>query len=233
MSVKSVRKISNCIIVFLIVFIAVMTFKADTAIPISANGQYGIINSGDPKKGEVALMIGVYDGKEQVQKILSVLKEKHVKATFFVGGCFADDNKELLLDILTDGHELGNYGYFHMDMKKVSEKTARQEIYLNHELIRALCGYNMKLFCPPTLTYSLTTLKVADKLGYKTIICTRDTLSLKEKDANSLFKRATDGVSGGDFIMFYPTDATVAVLDRILDFYQNSGLKATSVGELL
>ena len=94
-------------------------------------------------------MINVYEGSEVVEEMLSVLKEKGAKATFFVGGCWADDNGELLLKILEDGHELGSHGYFHRDHAKLNESQNREEMTATDNLIRRLTGYDVKLFAPP------------------------------------------------------------------------------------
>ena len=59
------------------------------------------------------LMFNVYENTGVVNGILDVLKDHGAKATFFVGGCWADDNSDTLKRILSEGHELGNHGYFH------------------------------------------------------------------------------------------------------------------------
>ena len=68
---------------------------------------------------------------EVTPQILNILREKEAKATFFVGGCWADDNGDMLKRIVGEGHELGNHGYFHLDHKTLSEEKNREWIIDN------------------------------------------------------------------------------------------------------
>ena len=73
------------------------------------------IYRGNTDKNNVSLMFNVYENTETVKNIVEVLKENGVHATFFVGGCWADDNAETLNLIRDGGNEIGNHGYFHKD----------------------------------------------------------------------------------------------------------------------
>ncbi len=227
------RKISDLIIIMLIVFVAVVGFYPQAVTPINANENHGAIYSGNKACGGVALMFNIYENTPVVEKILKVLNERNAKATFFVGGCWADDNKQTLLNILEGGHELGNHGYFHKDHKKLSEKANAEEIKNNHDVVKALCGYEMKLFAPPSGSFSVTTLKVTEKLGYKTIMWTKDTIDWRDSDLDTIYNRATKNISAGDFILMHPKEHTALVLDRILNYLEKIGLQALTVSACL
>ena len=64
-------------------------------------------------------MFNVYWGTDEVYQILDILTEHEAKATFFIGGCWADDNVECLKEIYAQGHEIGNHGYFHKEHSKM------------------------------------------------------------------------------------------------------------------
>ncbi|MGN1104834.1 MAG: polysaccharide deacetylase family protein, partial [Candidatus Coproplasma sp.] len=61
----------------------------------------------------VSLMFNVYENTENVYKILDILDEYSAKATFFMGGCWADDNIDCVREVAKRGHEVGSHGYFH------------------------------------------------------------------------------------------------------------------------
>ncbi len=227
------RKISDLIIVILIAFVAVVGFYPQAVTPINANQNHGAIYSGDKTSGGVALMFNVYENTAVVERIINTLNERNAKATFFVGGCWADDNKETLIKILDGGHELGNHGYFHKDHKKLSEKANAEEIKNNHDVVKALCGYEMNLFAPPSGSFSTTTLKVAEKLGYKTVMWTKDTIDWRDSDLDTLYNRATKNISAGDFILMHPKEHTAVVLDKILTYLEKIGLQAKTVTDCL
>ena len=58
----------------------------------------------------------------------NALKKHGVKCTFFVGGCWADDNERTLKRIVYDCHEIANHGYFHKDHKNLSYDDNKKEI---------------------------------------------------------------------------------------------------------
>ena len=170
--VNSVSAVILCIIAVAIT--AVCFLKGDVALKTDGKS-YAPYYNGNRNSRKVAIMINVYEGSDVVKEMLAVLKDKGAKATFFVGGCWADDNGELLLKILEDGHELGSHGYFHRDHAKLNESQNREEMTATDNLIRRLTGYDVKLFAPPSGSYSATTLKVAESMGYKTIMWSKDT----------------------------------------------------------
>ena len=125
----------------------------------------GVYYNGNTDSDMISLMFNVYQGSEYVLDIMDSLDEYGVKATFFVGGSWADDNTEVLREIASRGHELGNHGYFHKDHDKLNAAENRQEIYLCGELVRALTDAQIKLFAPPSGAYSPTTVEVAKELA--------------------------------------------------------------------
>ena len=97
---RTVNVVSGVILCFIAVAITAICFlKGDVALKTDGKS-YAPYYNGNRNSHKVAIMINVYEGSEVVEEMLSVLKEKGAKATFFVGGCWADDNGELLLKIL-------------------------------------------------------------------------------------------------------------------------------------
>jgi len=229
---KVFTKINNYVIVILILFVMVVGFYPQPVVPISVDDDNAIYN-GKRQGNGVSLMFNVYENTKIVEQILTTLKKHNASATFFVGGCWADDNKETLLKILENGNELGNHGYFHKDHKKLSEKVNIEEINCCHEVVKALCGYEMKLFAPPSGSFSSTTLKCADKLGYKTIMWTKDTIDWRDNNVELIIKRATNNLSAGDFILMHPKESTLNALDTILQYIEKANLKAITVSQNL
>ena len=230
---RIVNTVSAVLLCLIAVSIAAVCFlNGDIAIKTSGK-TYSPYYNGNRNSNKVAIMINVYEGSEIVERMLDVLKEKGAKATFFVGGCWAEDNGELLLKILENGHEIGSHGYFHKDHAKLSESRNREEMTATDNLIRRLTGYDVKLFAPPSGSYSATTLKVAESMGYKTIMWSKDTIDWRDKDVNTVINRATKNVRGGDMILMHPQKHTLDALPKILDYYEKGGLTAVTVSECI
>lgn len=222
-------------ILLIIIFIGVfsVSFFTEKITPISIYGktEYQAYYYGNKNSDNVSLMFNVYENTEIVNNILEVLKAKGVTATFFVGGCWADDNAETLNKINFYGNEIANHGYFHKDHATLSYEKNREEIYNTDCIVKAVCGVKMNLFAPPSGSYSDTTLAVADALGYKTVMWSKDTIDWRDKEENKIIKRATEKVSGGDLILMHPKQHTLNVLDKIIDVIVAKGLKIVTVSE--
>ena len=133
------------IITNVLLFITIISVYAVSFIPKQTLQTYGkdtinAIYNGNRKENNVSLMFNVYENTQTVNDIIDVLNEKGVKATFFVGGCWADDNEITLKRIVECGHELANHGYFHKDHKKLSYEQNYQEISNTGNIVKALCG---------------------------------------------------------------------------------------------
>ena len=185
--------------------------------------------TGNTDSKYVSLMFNVYWGSEYLPEILDVLDEYQVKATFFIGGSWADDNTEALREIDARGHELGNHGYFHKNQDKLGLKENKSEIMVCGELIEKITGKRADLFAPPSGAYSENTVNAAQECGYKVILWSKDTIDWRDHDQGLIFRRATEGVKGGDLILAHPTKETVAALPSVLQCYREQGLEQVPV----
>lgn len=230
---KRLNVITAVIMSVLIVGVIAVCFAPSKAIHISGNNTYEPYYNGNRDGNKVALTFNVYEGASVVEKILTVLKDKSAKATFFVGGCWADENIDLVKKIISLGHEIGSHGYYHKDHKILSESENLAEMQMLHTLIERETGYKVTLFAPPSGSFSVTTLKVAENLGYKTIMWSKDTIDWRDKSSKTVYNRATRNVCGGDIILMHPKEHTLNALYDILEYYQKNGLVCATVSECL
>ena len=106
-------------------------------------------------------------------KILEILKQKNVPATFFVIGENALAHPLLLKRILAQGSEIGNHSYTHPNLALVSTRGAHIEINATQRLVEAYTGRSMRLFrapyfgdAEPTTTDELAPALLAQQSGY-------------------------------------------------------------------
>lgn len=224
--------IVNTLIVLLLGVIATVAFVGgnDVVVTNTVNGAY---YSGSRASNNVSLMINVYWGNEYLQDMLKVLDEKGVKTTFFVGGMWVLDNEEMVKKINDAGHEIANHGYKHKDQDKLTREEATAEIQTTHQLIKSMIGEEMKLFAPPSGAYNQQTVSVAESLGYKTIMWTRDTIDWRDHNSQLIYDRAISKMQGGDLILMHPTKNTLEALPKIIDYAQSKGFKLTTVSECI
>lgn len=189
-------------------------------------------NAGENAKG-VSLMFNVYWGTEEVYKILDILDKENAKATFFIGGCWADDNVDCLRAIYEKGHEIGNHGYFHKGHEKLNLVENQREISNCNRFIELAIGEKPMLFAPPSGAYNDDTISACKALGMPMILWSKDTIDWRDKDRALIYERATKNTQKGDFILMHPMAETVAALNDILAYYKNNGLETVTVSNNL
>ena len=223
---RLISLITNGVLALVLAVLATVCFLPD-AKSVSGGGD------GTYRKGTgegVSLMINVYWGTETV---LDVLDEYEATATFFLGGCWADDNVACVKEIAARGHEIGSHGYFHRDHSKMNYKENVEEIAHSVEFISLASGKPVTLFAPPSGAYHEETVNAAQALSLKTVLWTKDTVDWRDKDENICYERATKEVTAGYLVLMHPMEHTLAALPRILRHYRETGLKTISVGENL
>ncbi|RYZ98953.1 MAG: glycosyltransferase [Sphingobacteriaceae bacterium] len=82
-------------------------------------------------------------------RILDILKEEGVPASFFIVGSMAEKNIPILKRIYDEGYEIGNHTYLHPDISKVSLQRVNLELNATRKLIEAVTGRSTILFRPP------------------------------------------------------------------------------------
>ncbi len=233
LTVKSMRAFAGAVMACLVVAAGLVCFFSSGGAITVSSAENAPAYFGNRQSDKIALMFNCYENAEVIEEIAALLEKNGAKATFFVGGCFIDDKPELISRLLSGGHEIGNHGYFHKSHSKLSEKENLSEIKNTHDIVKGLSGYEMTLFAPPSGDFSKTTLSCAKNLGYKTIMWSKDTVDWRDKSSETVFKRATNNIRGGDFVLMHPKTHTLAALQKILDYYKSAGLKAVTVSECI
>ena len=227
---KSLIKANVVIVVMLVALIGISISNHKT---LSVQADSRVIYSGNTENNNVCFMINVYQGNEYVKDILDILDLYKVKTTFFIGGSWAVKNVDLVKEIYTRGHELGNHGFYHKDQDSLDFEANVQEIKMCHKVISENLGVEMTLFAPPSGAYSITTVDAATSLNYKTIMWTRDTIDWRDQDEDLIYKRAIKDMSNGDLVLMHPTEKTVQALTNILSTAINNGFNPTTVSNCL
>lgn len=192
---------------------------------------FSAIYCGNKNKNNISIMINVYWGDEYLDGILKVLEDNNAKATFFVGGSWAAKNTEMLLKMVNAGHEIGNHGYNHKDHVKISDNEAKKEIEMTTKVVFTATGKQMNLFAPPSGSVNSNVVKLANDLGYKTIMWSKDTIDWRDKDSNVVYDRATNKAENGDLILMHPTNHTLKALGKICKSLKEKGFNLTTVSE--
>lgn len=104
----------------------------------------GIVPRVHTSEPVVALTLDDGPTQEHTEKVLSVLREHDVRATFFVTGKALLRNPEEAKRIVEEGHELGNHSLRHQRMILKPYSFVREEIETTDQLIRD-AGYQGRI----------------------------------------------------------------------------------------
>lgn len=193
----------------------------------------GPIYRGNEKKPMAALMINVAWGTEHLPRMLDILEKEGVAATFFLDGSWLKQHPEKAKKLLTKGHELGNHGYSHPLMSRVTRERIRSEMEKTESLIRKL-GAESHFFAPPAGDFNQVVLEEAQRMGMKTVLWTVDTVDWRKTSSPEwMIQRIRKGIHKGSLVLMHPTERTVQALPQIIHSIQKKGLRLGTVKEVL
>ena len=206
-----------------------------------------------PKK--IAITFDDGPDPQWTPKILDVLKEKGVQATFFVIGVEAEKYPSLTKRIYAEGHEIGNHTFTHPDISNVSKGYFEVELNLTERLFEGQLGVKPVLFRPP---YSIDQepdtadqvrpLELAQQLGYITIgdkVDPNDWRDNPRRPADEIvadvFKAlppcAPGNLTCGNIILLHDgggnRSETLKALPQIIDGLRQRGYEIVPVSSLL
>ena len=161
--------------------------------------------------------------------ILDILKEKDVKAVFFVNRHYVKYNPALVRRIIDEGHILANHATNHPDMGTISIDSMVSEIMTLHNYVLDNYGYEMKYFRPPSGYYNEQLLAVAQSLGYATIQYSFAYLDWdKDNQPTEEYAMAkmTDAIhSGAIFYLHTVSTTNAAIMSQFIDLVREKGLE--------
>lgn len=163
--------------------------------------------------------------------ILDTLKEKGVKAIFFVTYDFARDNPELIDRMIKEGHTVGNHSYHHYSMDELDIPTAKEEITFLHNYIKEKHNYTMSYFRFPKGEFSEQSLKIAKDLGYKCIFWSyayEDWDTENQPEENKAFTDICEATHPGEILLLHAVSKTNAnILGKVIDDIRQQGFEFT------
>ncbi len=223
---------------------ATIIAEAYTKMPASF-----VIRRGGDTPGKIALTFDDGPSPDWTPKILDILKEKGVHATFFIIGENGAAHPRLVQRVLAEGHDLGNHTFTHPNLGETPDSVAGVELNATQRLIEALTGRSTRLFRPPyfgdaepTSAQEIAPMEVAEKLGYLTVGLKVDPDDWQKPTADQIVERVLDQATDpdperrGQIVLLHDAggdrSATVEALPKLIDALRAKGLEFVSVSEL-
>jgi cellulose synthase/poly-beta-1,6-N-acetylglucosamine synthase-like glycosyltransferase/peptidoglycan/xylan/chitin deacetylase (PgdA/CDA1 family)/spore germination protein YaaH len=208
-----------------------------------------VIERTGSKTGELALTFD--DGPDPVwtPKILDILKDKGVHASFFIVGNSAQAYPDLVRRMLAEGHDVGNHTFTHPNLGEFPDALVRLEINATQRLFEALTRRSMRLFrapylgdAEPSTSDEIVPIEIAQSMGYVSVGLHLDPDDWQRPPADTIIKRVLEQASdpnpdvSGHIILLHDSGGdrseTVAALPRLIDALRARGYKLVTVSQL-
>jgi len=159
----------------------------------------------------IALSFDAAWGSDKTERILQILRENDVTATFFLVGMWVDKNEDLVKKIDEEGLCIGTHSNTHPDFTKLSTTQMQNELSISIKKIQNITGKKVTLFRAPYGGYNNAVMSVAESLDLQVIQWDVDSLDWKGISGEKISSNILTKVKNGSIILCHNN------ADHILD----------------
>lgn len=192
------------------------------------------INTQDPV---VALTYDDGPNPPYTDKLIDVLNQLGVKATFFTVGENLEAHTQTVQKLIAHKHEIGNHSYSHQKLIWKTPSFIRSEIQRTDELLRHLGVEQEILFRAPYGYKRFTLPYILNKMHKKNVLWSVDPKDYHEANPEVIADRVINHVTPGAIILLHDgggeRGATVAATEMIVRNLQAQGYKFQTVSQML
>ncbi len=178
---------------------------------------------------------------ESTPRLLDLLADLGVRATFFVLGSMVAVAPDLTRRLVTDGHELGLHGWHHRNSLLVAPVALRRSLVRALDTVQEVAGTRPVLYRPPYGVVTGGTLWAAHSLGLSTVLwgAWGQDWSVRATPSTVLRSLAPD-VRGGATVLLHDSDCTsspgawrsmLGAVRPLVDGARDAGLRVGPLGE--
>lgn len=223
-----------CLIFVLLIAILCTAVKVSFVVSASYSAKKLPIYSVETNEKKVALTFNAAWDDSDVTKILSILDNYKIKASFFLVGQWAEKYPESAKLIYSKGHELQSHSYSHKDMTKLSQHDAIAEITKAQDAISKITGTKPLLFRAPSGAYDSKTIEIAEEVGVIPIQWSCDSIDWKNPSPEKMNERILKKLKTGSIMLFHVgAKNTPDALPAIIENIKKQGYEFVLVSELI
>lgn len=179
----------------------------------------------------VALTFDDGPNSEHTKTLLDGLKKRGVKASFFLMGKNIEGNEELVKRMHDEGHLIGNHTFDHVQLNKLSDAQACDQITKTSNRIYEITGEYTTFIRPPFGEWKKDLDCVVTMIP---VLWDIDPLDWKTDNVDQVVSRVEKDVEDGDIILLHDNYASsVKAALRIVDDLSKQGYRFVTADELL
>ncbi len=214
---------------------------ADTTLPSSARTRPGATSQatryGAVDCREVKCIALTFDAgpSENSARLLDVLKEKQVPATFFLlGKRHIEKYPELVRRMAAEGHEVASHTWDHKILTQITPEEIREELRRPNDEIERLTGRRPTLMRPPQGRTDKTVHEISRELGLAEVLWTVTAKDYATTDSALIRRRVLAQADRDGIILLHDLyDGTVPAVPGIIDALKERGFVFVTVPQLL
>ncbi len=173
--------------------------------------------------------------KTLTPRLLDILKERGIKATFFVVGRNVAEYPEIAKRIVDEGHEIANHTWSHPWLTRLSDSSVRRQLQKTSDAIENHTGVKPVLFRAP---YGALRKRqrawIFRDFGYPEVLWTVDPLDWKRPGVSVVTRRIVDEASPGAIILAHDIHkSTIDAMPGTLDQLRAKGFEFATMSELI
>lgn len=209
-------------------------FAGEESVTVSTTPKIIPIYSVGRDDGKISITFDCAWDAEDMESILSTLKNHNCKATFFVLGTWAEQNPDTMKKIVADGHEIGNHSYNHTHYTAMSQNEMLSDIDKCNKAIKDTSGISPALFRAPSGDYNNSVIEIAHSKNMEYIQWSVDSLDWRGLNCEQMLERIIPKTKSGDILLFHNGTAhTAQSLDKILTELEKKGFSFFKVSDLI
>lgn len=206
-------------------------------LTVTPAAEVKVYRSVSTDKKQIALTFDDGPHPKLTPRILKILAQYGISATFFMVGENVFNYPEAARAVIEAGHEVGNHTFTHPHLANLDEHAILDEIGKCEDALEELCEYRPHLLRTPqgALTPSLERCLLED--DYILVLWSLDTRDWDNKSTACIVQTVLDKVKPGDIILMHDfighNSKTPEALERIIPQLLSQGYEFVTVSELL
>lgn len=146
------------------------------------------------RPGELALTFDDGPNPACTPRLLDLLARHELRATFFLLGCRAQAEPDLVRRIAAAGHLIGNHSWSHPNLALAGRKRIGEELARTSDVLEQLAGAPVKYFRPPFGARRPAVLRLARALGMVPVLWNAMTSDWSQPSAERIAERLAEKI---------------------------------------
>lgn len=166
-------------------------------------------------------------------KVLGVLAQYRVPATFFMIGWEAAAAPDLVRRVAAAGDGVGSHTWNHLDLTRLNEAGMAVQVDRTEALLSSETGWKVTCIRPPQGHENPGLVRRLSERGLSTVLWSADTRDWTRPGTDTIVRRALANLSPGAIILLHDGGGdrgeTLAALPRIIETVQSQGYRLVPI----